>query len=85
MGTGAKIKIDEVETYTIVKLGDVNGDGEVDIIDMALVKRHISNKTKITGIYFKAGILQKNASNIDIIDMALLKRHISEKQKITIE
>lgn len=84
VGTGAKIKIDGVEKYTIVKLGDVNGDGEVDIIDMALVKRHISGRAKLLEVYLKAGILQKNVSDIDIIDMALLKRHISQKQTITI-
>lgn len=85
IGTGAKIKIDGVEKYTIVKLGDVNGDGEVDIIDMALFKRHISGRAKLSGIYLKAGILQENVSDIDIIDMALLKRHISQKQAITIK
>ena len=84
IGTGAKVKIDGVEKYTIVKLGDVNGDGEVDIIDMALVKRHISGRAKLTEIYISAGILQENVTDIDIIDMALLKRHISQKQLITI-
>ena len=84
IGTGAKVKIDGVEKYTIVKLGDVNGDGEVDIIDMALGKRHISGRAKLTEIYISAGILQENVTDIDIIDMALLKRHISQKQLITI-
>lgn len=85
VGTGAKVKIDGVEKYTIVKLGDVNGDGEVDIIDMALVKRHISGRAKLSGVNLKAGILQEDVSDIDIIDMALLKRHISQKQAITIK
>ena len=84
IGTGDKIKIDGVEKYTIVKLGDVNGDGEVDIIDMALVKRHISGRAKLTDVYLTAGILQENVADIDIIDMALLKRHISQKQLITL-
>lgn len=82
-GTGSKIKLYAIN-YKLVMLGDVDGNGEVDIIDMALVKRHISDRAKLSGKNLKAGILQDNAKDIDIIDMALLKRHISGKQKITL-
>jgi len=39
IATGSKIIIDGVE-YTVVKLGDVNGDGEVDARDSARILKH---------------------------------------------
>lgn len=83
IGTGAKVFINNEEKYTVVKLGDANGDGEVDIIDMALVKRHLVGTNKLEGEYEKAVLLQENAE-IDIIDMALIKRHLVGTQKITL-
>ena len=83
VGTGHTIKIDD-ETYTIVKHGDVNGDGEVDIIDMALIKRDINNTQKLQDLYKQAGNLSADTQEIDIIDMALIKRHIVGSQLITI-
>ena len=83
IGTGYTIKIND-ETYTIVKLGDVNGDGEVDIIDMALIKRDINNTQKLQDLYKQAGNLSTDTQEIDIIDMALIKRNIVGSQLITI-
>ena len=83
IGTGYTIKIND-ETYTIVKHGDVNGDGEVDIIDMALIKRDINNTQKLQDLYKQAGNLSTDTQEIDIIDMALIKRHIVGSQLITI-
>ena len=83
VGTGYVVTIGE-NTYTIVKLGDANGDGIVDIIDMALIKRHINGKEKLTDTYLRAGNLSDDTQEIDIIDMALIKRHIVGSQLITL-
>lgn len=83
IGTGYTITIDG-KIYTNVKMGDVNGDGEVDIIDMALIKRDIGNTQKLKGIYMKAADLDYNKQEIDIIDMALIKRQIDGSQLIKI-
>lgn len=83
IGTGYKVTIDK-DTYTVVKLGDVNGDAEIDIIDMALIKRDIVNKEKLKNEYKQAGKLSKDSEEIDIIDMALIKRHLLKTQLIKI-
>lgn len=81
IGTGMTITIDG-KTYTVVKYGDVNGDGNVDIIDLAYIKRNLLGTIKLENCYQKAGNLQKNSQEIDIIDMALLKRFLLGTQSI---
>lgn len=81
IGTGMTVTIDG-KTYTVVKYGDVNGDGNVDIIDLAYIKRNLLGTVKLENCYQKAGNLQKNSQEIDIIDMALLKRHLIGTQAI---
>ena len=82
IGTGATITIDET-TYTAIKLGDVNGDGEVDIIDMALIKRQILGTQALEGVYRLAADTD-SSDDIDIIDMALVKRQILGTQALTL-
>ena len=84
LGTGTVIKIDGVD-YTIVKLGDVNGDAEIDVIDLALLKRHLMNTSHLQNEYAKAGMLQSDKqTEIDVIDLALLKRHLMNTQYINL-
>ena len=55
--------------------GDTNGDGKVDILDLANVKRHILKVNTLSGNSFSAGDTN-NDGVIDIIDLANIKRHI---------
>ena len=82
LATDYKIKVLD-KTYTIIKAGDVNGDTEVDVIDLALVKRHLMETQKLTDNYYYAGMLQKNGTEIDVIDLALLKRVLMGTTTIT--
>lgn len=82
--TGSKISINNIE-YTIIRLGDVNGDAQVDVVDLALLKRHLSGTTSLQNEFENAGILQNGNTQIDIVDLALLKRHLSSTQFISIE
>lgn len=60
------------------KLGDANGDGEIDIIDIAAVKMHILERRTLTGAFFISGDANKDGE-IDIIDIAAIKMHILGK------
>lgn len=72
--TGYVINIED-KAYNVVKLGDVNGDGNVDSIDLLLIKRHLLGTYKIEGINSNAGDLN-NDKSIDAIDLLLEKRHL---------
>lgn len=83
MATGYKINF-ENKDYTLIKAGDVNGDAEVDVIDLALMKRHLMEINELVDNYYKAGILQKGGTEIDVIDLALLKRVLMGTTQITL-
>lgn len=82
IATDCQIKTQD-KTYTLIKAGDVNGDGEVDVIDLALVKRHLMETQTLTDIYYQAGMLQKDGTEIDVVDLALLKRVLMGTTVIT--
>ena len=83
IGTGYKFISGDKE-YTIVKKGDLNGDGNADIIDMALIKRYLLQKMILDGEYKEAGKLKQDSGDIDIIDMALMKRYLLGTEVIKI-
>lgn len=83
LGTGSKITI-EKESYTIIKKGDLNGDGLVDVIDLALIKRHLLKTNILKDVYLISGILQANKTEIDVIDLALMQRQLLKTQKISL-
>lgn len=81
LATGMSVTIGD-KTYVVSKLGDVNEDGNVDIIDLALIKRHLIGTSSLQNQDYRAAKLQNNAKEIDIIDMALLKRYLIGTQAI---
>lgn len=81
LATGMSVTIGD-KTYVVSKLGDVNEDGQIDIIDLALIKRHLIGTATLQNQNYRAAKLQNNAKEIDIIDMALLKRYLIGTQAI---
>ena len=83
IGTGYTVTIDN-QTYKVVKMGDINGDGETDAIDLLLVKRDILGTQKINEENKKkAGDINKD-NTIDAIDLLLIKRKLLGTQNIEI-
>lgn len=62
--------------------GDTNGDGYIDILDLANVKRHILGTRKLSGDY-KLAADTNGDGEIDILDLAKIKRHILGKESLT--
>ena len=67
VGTGCLLNVDG-EIYTIIVLGDVTGDGGIDIFDIFAMLDHTGEVKQLTGSYFKAGCYLGN-DDIDIFDI----------------
>lgn len=81
VGTGSKIKIDGELKYTIVKLGDVNGDGTINTGDTFLIKQVIMNVKTIEGLNRKAADINKD-NEINTGDSFILKKHVMKVSNI---
>ena len=82
VGTGYTVTIDGT-TYTVVKLGDLNGDGYVDTGDSLIAKQVVLGKRSIDGIYKTAMDVNKD-SYVDTGDTLVLKRVILKVGNITL-
>ena len=70
IGTGYKLKVGN-DTYNIVVLGDVTGDGKISLGDIAKLYNHYKNNSVLTGSYLEAGKVNKS-SKIALGDIAKL-------------
>ena len=78
--TGMSVKVQNeagqtVKQYICVIYGDINGDGEINIVDMLYQKRHILGIIHLTEANLLAGDINKSGT-IDLVDMLYVKRHI---------
>ncbi len=69
-GSGKKIS-----SYTIVIYGDVNGDGEINVLDMIKVNRHVLGIAKLSGAYLEAGDANRAGDGVNVLDMIYINRH----------
>lgn len=81
-GTGAKITIEEKE-YTLVMLGDVNGDGQVKSKDYMMIKNHIMEGLDLNQSQKKAADVNKDGE-IKSKDYMYIKNHIMGSTYITL-
>ncbi len=83
VGTGAKIKIDGIGEYTVVKLGDVSGDGIVKSKDYMMIKNYIMSGYQLTEAQKKAADTSKDGE-IKSKDYMIIKNHIMEGTTINL-
>ncbi len=79
--TGYKLKTSGV-TYNIVVLGDVTGDGYVNLGDIAKLYNNYKGNTTLTGDYLKAGKVTNNA-NVTLGDVSKLYNFYMGKSAFT--
>ena len=82
IATGQKITIDG-KTYTIIKKGDVNKDGDINIVDVVNMLNCITGKLELDQDAKKAGMV-KSTNNISIVDVVNVLNNITGSQEITI-
>lgn len=56
IATGMKMKT-VTESYSIVVPGDTNGDGDIGLLDIVKVIKHMLEKEQLEGVYFQAAAL----------------------------
>ena len=69
------------QEYTVIVLGDISGDGIINIMDMLAAQDDILGKEKLEDCYRTAGDITKD-SNINIMDMLAIQDDILGKEKI---
>ena len=79
IATTDKIKTGQVltvgkNTYTIVVLGDTNGDGKASVQDIMRINKHRLNKTQLTDCYLKAGDVN-NDGKVNIQDIMKINKY----------
>ena len=65
-------------TYTIAVMGDVNLDGEVNILDIVKIRNHVLGKSKLKGTAFTAGDINAD-SDLNIFDIVKTRNIILGK------
>ncbi|MCQ2450206.1 MAG: dockerin type I repeat-containing protein, partial [Clostridia bacterium] len=79
----ANAVVDGGTTPTVTqKLGDPNGDGVIDVVDLAAVKLHLLKKRLLTGDALKMADVNKDGI-VDVVDLAAIKLHLLKKRLIT--
>lgn len=85
IGTGDTITITNGEvtsTYNIVIYGDVSGDGEVTVLDLLKIQKHILGYTLLNGAFNKAADASHD-SEITVLDLLKVQKHILGYTSIT--
>ena len=78
VGTGYQVNItvgEENKKFEVIIYGDTNGDGEIDILDLLRVQKHILGSSTLKGANAKAADVSKN-DEIDILDLLKVQKHI---------
>lgn len=86
IGTGSVIQIKDgnniLQEYKIVIYGDLNGDGQIDVVDLLILKRKLTNKLSLDGAFCRAANISKDGNEPNVTDLLRLKRHITSKNLI---
>ena len=63
----------------VILLGDINGDGNVNILDLQLLLRHVSRRNILTDDRQLLAADVNRDGNVDILDLRLLLQYVSRR------
>ena len=75
VSTGMILRLPGGEEYTLLVKGDTNGDGSVDIFDLAQIRNQILSGEALTGAALAAADVNEDG-NVDIFDYHAVRRSI---------
>ena len=82
IGTGSTITFASGETLTAVLYGDLDGDGQIDALDLLAMVRALNGKYTLKDSYLEAAHLYNVNTKIDAMDLLSLVRYLNGKLKI---
>lgn len=78
LATGYTLKItvsDETREYKIVIYGDNNGDGEITILDLLRIQKHLLKSSLLTNENYESCDVNKDGE-VTILDLLLVQKHL---------
>ena len=83
IGTGSKLIIKNKDNqviyqYKFIVYGDVNGDGNINSLDVLVLQKHILEIKLLKGEFLKAGNISRNGTMPSSLDVLKLQKHILE-------
>jgi len=78
LGTGDKITItsnNETKTFEIVLYGDVNGDGQITLVDIVAIQKHLWKEIVLDGYRLKAADVTRD-DYIKLNDIVAIQKHL---------
>lgn len=86
IGTGMIARVvneydENVLDLDVVVKGDVTGDGNISVTDLAKIKRHLAGNEKLTGVYETAGNITDSGS-VSITDLVKISRDVAKIQEV---
>ncbi len=61
-----------------INQGDINGDGEIDVLDLIALKNYLLKKELLTYVAMLAADINEDGK-VDILDLLMLKEYMSEQ------
>ena len=83
INTGIQVRAEATE-YSIIKLGDCNGDGQITPSDYVKIKNHIMEVSQLEGVFKLAADVNEDAQ-ITPSDYVKIKNHIMDVSAIKIK
>lgn len=82
IATGGKIKIDD-KTYSIIKMGDIDGNGRANSADALSILKYFVDLEKIEGNYLKAADVTKDG-RVNSNDALAILKYMVDLQEINL-
>ena len=87
IGTGSKLVIKDeigniVYEYKFILYGDVNGDGNINSLDVLVLQKHLLEIKLLSSEFLKAGNISKNGMLPSSLDVLKIQKHILEIKTI---
>ena len=84
LATNQKITITtamDTKTYTVVVRGDSSGDGNITILDLLQIRKHLKKDKTLSGASFYAADTSGD-NNITILDLLQVQKHLKGDKKL---